>query len=28
MRSAFAGTPMPVSPAPTEGQFARTNSRV
>lgn len=28
MRSAFAGTPMPVSPAPTEGQFARMNSRV
>ena len=28
MKSAFAGTPMPVSPAPTEGQFARTNSRV
>jgi len=28
MRSSFAGTPMPVSPAPTEGQFASTQSRV
>ena len=28
MKSAFAGTPMPVSPAPTEGQFARMHSRM
>jgi hypothetical protein len=28
MKSAFAGTPMPVSPAPTEGQFARMHPRM
>lgn len=28
IKSAFAGTPMPVSPAPTEGQFASMHSRM
>lgn len=28
MKSAFVGTPMPVSPSPTEGQFASTHSKV
>jgi hypothetical protein len=28
MKSAFVGTPMPASPAPTEGQFASTHSKV
>jgi len=28
VKSAFVGTPMPASPAPTEGQFASTHSKV